>query len=566
MSAMVREAPVGIVGAGPVGLVAAARLASFGLRSVVFEAGTALRDEGSKACLIQGDVLEVLDKFGCGDPVASEGVPWSVGHTFVRDREVRTEIYADRPGFPPFVNISQRRIEEIVLEAVEASGLSEVCWGHRVVGIEQDPAGVTVETDVGGRRRRHRVSHLIACDGIRSVCRELLSVGWTGYRHGDRFLITDIKADLPFPRERQFHFDPSCNRGRQLVIHAQPDDVWRIDWQLAPDADIEEEMRTGAFNERVRSVIGDSPFELKWWSTYRFNQRVVDQFVAGRSFLAGDAAHALPPYGARGMNSGIQDVDNLAWKLAAVVHRRAEPALLETYHHERFAAALENLAVTEATIRFMAPPTLLARLGRQVVLALAARSPRVRRHVNSGHMAEPFVYQQSSVIDTSGDHPFIGQFCPDAPIEVDGRSSRLRKLLGRRFSLVIVSDDTIAADRFAAAAARTPLPGHADIVATTPEEPPSDQHVTWARYAPSDAPNFTERFATPSPTWLLVRPDGHVAAAERLRPQDAGAAATRAWQALHRCAGLRATAGSTTPALVGVSGADRLRADTEEEK
>jgi len=556
---------VGIVGAGPVGLVAAARLASLGVRSVVFESAKELRDEGSKACLIQGDVLDVLDKFGCGDRIAAEGVPWSVGHTFVRDREVRTEIYPDRPGFAPFINISQRRIEEIVLAHLKAGDMSEMRWGHRVVGIDQDADGVLVETEAGGRSSRHRVSHLIACDGVRSTCRELLGIGWTGYRHGNRFLITDIRAELPFPRERQFHFDPSCNRGRQLVIHAQPDDVWRIDWQLSADADIPAEIRSGAFDERVRGVIGDIPFQVVWWSTYRFNQRVVDRFVVGRTFFAGDAAHALPPYGARGMNSGIQDVDNLAWKLSAVLHGRADDDLLQTYHDERFAAARENLAVTEATMRFMVPPTFAAGLRRRVVLALAGHSPWLRRRLDSGRMAEPFVYEPSSIIDRSTPHRSVGGLCPDAPVVVDGRRSRLRRLLGQRLVLVVVSDDTEIAGRFAASLAQTALPDHAGVVLVTPERPLCEPGVTWARDVPNAA-SVGAAFGARSAMWALVRPDGHVAAVGSFERHEAASAADDAWRAVRRCGALRCSVTTSgQPALVAATAADVPRSDSVEE-
>ncbi|HEX6870557.1 MAG TPA: FAD-dependent monooxygenase, partial [Micromonosporaceae bacterium] len=306
------DAPVGIVGAGPVGLALAARLASFGVPSVLLEADPHLRKEGSKACLIQGDVLEILDKFGCAEQIKEEGVTWTVARTYVRDKQIRATTYPRPIGFGPFVNISQYRIEQLLVEHVTREPLCDLRWGHRVTGVAQHDDGVRVSVQTADGVAELTVDYLVACDGVRSSIRALVGVAWTGYSHKDRFLITDIRARLPLAQERHFHYAPAANPGRQLVMHPQPDDIWRIDWQLPPDADIDAERRDGRFDKRVRAVIGDIPYEVDWVSTYRFHQRVVDRFVVGRVFFAGDAAHALPPYGSRGMNSGIQDADNLA--------------------------------------------------------------------------------------------------------------------------------------------------------------------------------------------------------------------------------------------------------------
>jgi 3-(3-hydroxy-phenyl)propionate hydroxylase len=222
--------PVGIVGAGPVGLVLAARLASLGIPSVVLEADSHLRKQGSKACLIQGDVLEVLDKFGCAEQIRTEGVTWHIARTYVRDKEIRATVYPQRIGFGPFVNISQHRIEQTLLARVEADPLCQVRWSHRVTGISQDAEGVRVQAETPEGHAQLRFQHLVACDGVRSALRDLVGVAWTGYSHADRFLITDIRARLPLAKERHFHYDPSFNPGRQLVIHPQPNDIWRIDW------------------------------------------------------------------------------------------------------------------------------------------------------------------------------------------------------------------------------------------------------------------------------------------------------------------------------------------------
>ncbi|HET7666279.1 MAG TPA: FAD-dependent monooxygenase, partial [Mycobacterium sp.] len=499
---------IGIVGAGPVGLALAARLASLGIPSTVLEADSHLRKQGSKACLIQGDVLEVLDKFGCADQIRDEGVTWHVARTYVRGKEIRATTYPQRIGFGPFVNISQYRVEQTVLTRVEADPLCQVKWSHHVTGILQDADSVQVLAQTPAGQVELRFQYLVACDGVRSAVRDLVGVAWTGYSHADRFLITDIQARLPLAKERHFHYDPSFNPGRQLVIHPQPDDIWRIDWQLPPDADIEAERRTGAFDKRVRAVIGDIPYEIDWLSTYRFHQRVVERFVVGRVFFAGDAAHALPPYGSRGMNSGIQDADNLAWKLALVLQGQADDSLLETYHDERYAAALENLAVTEATIRFMVPPSRLRRWARAALLRLASPVRAVRRHINSGRMAEPYVYTDSPLVDATSRHPLIGHFAPDGWVSAAGHRERIRRLFGAQFVVVYFGTDANAARRFVdeACARATPVPTRLVLVLPTGTKIGHlPAHVTVVHDADD---GLRADYHVRRATWMLIRPDG----------------------------------------------------------
>jgi 2-polyprenyl-6-methoxyphenol hydroxylase and related FAD-dependent oxidoreductases len=523
------DAPVGIVGAGPVGLVTAVRLASLGVPSVLLDADPELVRQGSKACLIQGDVLDILDKFGCAQPIKDEGVTWTVARTYVRNKVIRSAEYPHGPGFGPFVNISQYRIEQILLDAAEAHPACELRWGHEIVDVTQDADSVTVLARTPDGERTLRFGHLVAADGVRSSLRRLVGVEWTGYTHKDRFLITDIRAKLPLAKERHFHYDPPFNPGRQLVMHPQPDDIWRIDWQLPPDADVDAERADGRFDRRVRDVIGDVPYEIDWVSTYRFHQRVVDRLRAGRILFAGDAAHALPPYGSRGMNSGIQDADNLAWKLALITEGRAGEELLESYHTERYAAALENLRVTEATIRFMVPPNALRRWARSAVLTLSRRLGRASDRVNSGRMAEPYVYRDSPLVEADPGVPLLGAFAPDGVVDVDGTRTRLRRLLGDGFVALCFAPDARAAEALAAQVRARPADPPVRIVAVLPDPAPAGAlppEVTVARAA--DAALLAVYGAGPG-TWWLVRPDGHLAARGR-----SGAEFTAA---LHRAIG-----------------------------
>jgi len=506
------DAPVGIVGAGPVGLVTALRLAGLGVPSMVLEAKPELVKQGSKACLIQGDALEILDKFGCAEPIRDEGVTWTIARTYVRNQVIRSAEYPRGLGFGPFVNISQYRIEQILMAAAEANPATDLRWGHEVLAVEQDDDGVTVRVGTADGERNLRFRHLVACDGVRSTMRELMNVEWTGYTHQDRFLITDIKAKLPLAKERHFHYDPSSNPGRQLVMHPQPNDIWRIDWQLPPDADVGGERADGRFDARVRAVIGDIPYEVDWVSTYRFHQRVVARLRVGRVLFAGDAAHSLPPYGSRGMNSGIQDADNAAWKLALVHHGKADEELLETYHTERYAAAKENLAVTEATIRFMVPPNRLRRWTRSILLSLSSSLGLARKHVNSGRMAEPYTYTDSAIVQRAGGDPMLGSFAKDGRITVGGEKSRLRRLLGEQFVGLVFASDAKRAGELVTAARSRPWDIDAQLVVVLPPDAAAGELPTDVRVVRTADGDLLAAYGAARGTWWVARPDGHLAA------------------------------------------------------
>jgi 2-polyprenyl-6-methoxyphenol hydroxylase-like FAD-dependent oxidoreductase len=367
-----------IVGAGPVGLTAALELARFEVPSVVLEAKPELTPEGSRAIVLARHALEIFERLGCAAEMVERGVVLDRARTYFRERELFcVEFPAPAPGeLPRFMNLQQTHTERALLRQVEATDMSDVRWG----------------TTVSGLAELESAPFVIACDGAHSTVRRLLGVPFSGKSFDDRFLIADIRADLPFPNERRFFFDPPSNSGRQVLIHPQPDREWRIDWQVPAETDPEAEQRSGRLDDRIRALIGGTPYELVWLTAYRFHERLAERFRVGRIFLAGDAAHLMAPFGARGMNSGVEDAVNLAWKLAFVWHGWAPEALLDTYEHERRHAARHNVRVTGATMRFMAPPTRVHRTVRNLILRGSLRSRSIRRLVNSGRLAEPAVY------------------------------------------------------------------------------------------------------------------------------------------------------------------------------
>lgn len=483
-----------IVGGGPVGLVTALLLARLGVSSVVLEAADRRDTTGSRAICFQRDVLDVFGRVGCGDDLIARGVTWTTGRTYYRGTELFSVTFPepDAGATPPWINISQAEVERRLCDLVAAEPLVDLRYGHPVGGVDQDADGV--EVTVAGRRRV-RGGHLVGADGAHSTVRRLLGVGFPGRSFTDRFLICDVRAELPFPSERRFHFDPEWNPGRQVLVHQCPDSVWRIDWQVPQDFDLDAERASGALDARIRRIVGDVPYELVWTTAYRFHQRCAETFRAGRAFLAGDAAHVFAPFGARGLNSGVQDAENLAWKLAFVRRHGAPDRLLGTYDLERRAAARENLRVTSRTMEFLVPQTAEQRERRTTALERALRDPDGRAEIDSGRLAEPHRYLDSplttpSVLPT-GRGAVPGVLCPDAPCVVDGEPTRLRRLFGA--GMVVL----VAAARHAPAAASA-----ADVPCAVYALDEIDG--TGAVRAALDAgPDGA----------FVVRPDGHIAAA-----------------------------------------------------
>lgn len=517
--------PVVVIGAGPVGQTTALLLARWGVPSVVLDRRPERDAVGSKAICQHRDVLDVWEAVGAGRRIADEGVTWTTARTYHRGVELFAHTIADpgRSAFPPFVNISQCRTEQLLDECIAAQPLIEVRWGCEVTAISQDDGGVTVRAG-----DELRGSYSVVCAGARSdELRERLGVSFDGHSFDDRFLICDIRAELPgWATERRFHFDPEWNPGRQVLVHPCPDSTFRIDWQVPADYDLDAETASGALDDRIRRIVGDVGYEVVWSSVYRFHSRVADRMRCGRVLLAGDAAHLVSPFGARGLNSGVADAENAAWKIAWVGHGRAPEALLESYHDERHAAARENVEVTTATMNFLAPPDAERARHRADVLERAATDPGARALVDSGRLTEPFWYADSPLTTPDPARPFGGRpsrgqvppaapgiLVPDTPVRLaDGTTTRLRALARDGFLLLTTSGPDTGAVAAAASAAPgpvrvLPMTGHASVLVD----------VLGAR---------------PGEVWV-VRPDAHVAAVlHRPSGADLAAALARATAAM----------------------------------
>ncbi|HVB46377.1 MAG TPA: FAD-dependent monooxygenase [Streptosporangiaceae bacterium] len=497
--------PVLVAGAGPVGLATALLLARWRVPSVVLEAAAERSAGGSRAICFQRDVLDIFDRVGCADGMVAEGVTWTTGRTFYREQELFAVEFPDQGAgvLPPWINISQSSVERFLLARAVAEPLIELRFGDPLVDLAsyQDRAEAQA-----GSGTRYRGSHLVGADGSRSTVRECLGVDFPGRSFPDQFLICDIRADLPFPSERRFYFDPRWNPGRQVLVHQCPDGVWRIDWQVPAGFDFAAERASGGLDARVRRITGEIPYQIVWATAYRFHERVAQAFGVGRAFLAGDAAHLYAPFGARGLNSGMADAENLAWKLAFVRHGWAPPDLLDSYHAERSAAAAENLRVTSATMEFLVPRTTESRRWRTDTLDRALTDPDARSLIDSGKLAEPYWYT-ASPLTTPGPpldgfptapgaiRPAVpGVICPDGPVVADGVATRLRRLFGRSFVVLTqTAPAAAAARRLAVRAVAAPVTAYAlDEI---------DQAGT-LRAALAAGPDSVH----------VVRPDGHFAA------------------------------------------------------
>jgi len=500
---------VAVLGNGPVGQTAALMLARWGLPVVLLDQRAHRDTAGSKSIVQQRDVLDAWDAVGAGRRIAGEGVTWTTARTFYRDAELFSVTFsgAGRSRFPPFVNISQSRTEEILDECIAAQPLISVRWGHRVTGLAQDAGGVSVTCATAAGPVVLRAGYAVACAGAHGEdVRRMLRVRFDGHTFGDLFLICDIRTDLPgWARERRFYFDPPWNPGRQVLIHPCPGSTYRVDWQVPASFD----GAPGARDARIRAIIGDRPYEVVWSSVYRFSSRVADRMRAGRVLLAGDLAHQLSPFGARGLNSGVQDAENAAWKIAFVLRGWAPEKLLDSYHAERYAAACENLEVTSATMRFLVPGTDAERRYRRSALDRAAADPAARAEVDSGRLAEPFWYTASPLTTPDPGRPGTGRpargavpppgpgvLVPDVPIFSDERSgpATLRTVARAGFVLLCASGADVAAARGAAEQVAAPV-----------------QVLDAATLPDSGAGLAAAALAAPGEVWV-IRPDAHAAA------------------------------------------------------
>lgn len=462
---------------------------------------------GSRAICFAKRTLEIWDRLGVGQTMMDKGVSWNLGKVYFGDQALYQFDMLPDEGHerPAFVNLQQYYVEAYLLERALQMPLIDLRWHNTVAAAQasDDSVLLTVATPDGPYQLQ--AQWLLACDGARSPVRGMLGLESHGRTFQDRFLIADVKMKADFPTERWFWFDPPFHPGQSVLLHRQPDDVWRIDFQLGWDADPEQEKKPENITPRIQALLGPGvDFELEWASVYTFACLRMQRFVHGRVIFAGDSAHGVSPFGGRGANSGVQDADNLAWKLDYVLRGKAPAALLQSYGDEREFAADENICNSTRATDFITPKSTVSRLFRDAVLELARDHAFARKMVNSGRLSVPATLH-SSALNTADSEAFAGTQVPgsvlsDAPMREPHQhtNSWLLRALGEDFTLLHFGPSPSWAQQ---------IPGlHTLSIASLDD---ADAH--WADLLDAEGLAALRLDARPG-TCYLIRPDQHICA------------------------------------------------------
>jgi 3-(3-hydroxy-phenyl)propionate hydroxylase len=519
--------PIVIVGGGITGLTLACALAQYGVRAVLLDEDNTVGVKGASSrgiCYAQ-KTLEIFQRLGIYERIAHKGVQWSVGRTFAGDDEVyafdlRQQATHSLSQQPPFINIQQFYIEGFLVEKLHEAEVKDrlvnVRWSHRVTAFTQDAdvATLTLATPAGSYTLE--AEHVVDCTGSRSPFRAWCQAPVTAKKGDDRWCIADVRFKNPPPVERHTWIEAPFNEGRAVWQHLMADGVWRIDYQMAPNADPELVSREDVVRERLNAQFGRTlepdECEIVWVGPYAYRSECVDTLRHGRVFFAGDSAHVVSPFGARGGNSGVQDADNLAWKLAAVSQGRAAASLLDSYHAERHEAAQHNVMVTNRTARFLRPADGAERLFRTAAIGLAKRHAFARQLVNTGRMSSPNSYTRSAacVSGSTGN----GLATQNTGFSwADGSPGALTDLLawaqGRLLLLVFGTFSPAAASRLQALTTSTPGLCCVQVLAV------NDSAIAIEHIRDTQGHVRATCMATERPinaAWALLRPDSYIAA------------------------------------------------------
>ena len=520
----IKRHPVVVVGAGPVGLAAAIDLAQSGVPVVLLDDDDTV-SFGSRGVCYAKRTLEVLDRLGVGDDCVNQGVSWNVGRTFFREQEAYNFNLLPEPDYkrPGMINLQQYYLEEYEIKRAKALPNLDLRFRNKVVSVAHDGQGATLQVETPDGIYTVQTDWLIVADGARSSIRRMMNLEIEGKIFMDRFLIADVVMKADFPAERWFWFDPPFHRGQSVLLHRQSDNVYRLDFQLGWQADPEEEKKPENVIPRIKALLGDErEFELEWVSVYTFQCRRMEKFRHERVLFVGDAAHQVSPFGARGANSGIQDADNLAWKLKLVIDGKAPDSLLDSYCQERGFAADENIANSTRSTDFITPKSKTSLTFRNAVLALAHDHAFARALVNSGRLSVAACLTEST-LNTPETAVFRGNMVPgaamdDAPVQENGQDGWLLDKVGHQFTALVYVNDPADIDAATArqyqALATGPIPIEVRLVSPQAGTAPEGLRVLQDK-----AGRFAQRYDAAPGTTYLLRPDQHVAA--RWRAFDA---------------------------------------------
>ncbi|MFJ5772585.1 FAD-dependent monooxygenase [Streptomyces sp. NPDC093094] len=520
--------PVIIVGAGPVGLTLALALARQEVPCVVLDEGPG-KDEPrlARTVVLHEDTAALVERL-TGLPVAETGVRWS-GWRSMRRRQIMREVDFDAPGpeagaapGPAPLHIAQHVLTGALRAALADEPLVKIAVDSRLDGLEQEPSGVTAHTR-GPRGTWWRGSHLVGCDGPRSTVRKLQDIRFPGRTAVERHAVAALRTELPWSGRALLHRTPpwrmSGPSAGEVTARPLPEGVWRLDWLLPPGKDL---VTPELLVARVRETLtgwgdGATPsYELLDTGVHTVHHRLARRWRAGRVFLAGDAAHLLGALGTQGLDEGLRDADNLAWKLALAWHHGPHEALLDSYQAERRAVVAARLRAADQVL-----PLLRGGKGLRTYVPGTARGHDALLtdgHLGQGPLGAPGGYTDSPLAPRHIEAEVPVDTPPGSPVAdvlvtaEDGTFVRLRDRLGRGVLLVVlIAPGTGVWERRhwmsaglmpRLAAAVTALPHPAELLVAE-SYPGAGAH-----------------------TVLLVRPDGHlVTALGGVRPADLYAAA-----------------------------------------
>ncbi|MFD7548098.1 FAD-dependent monooxygenase [Streptomyces sp. NPDC059816] len=497
--------PVIVVGAGPVGLTLALALARSGVPSVLLDEGPGKEEpRPARTAVLHDDTVRWVEQLiGASFTEAGTGTRWT-GWRALRRKQSAQHLAFDHTTPSP-LHLAQHSLTAALREAIDGQSLVKVAVDSRVDGVEQDGSGLTVHTR-GPKGTWWRGSYLVGCDGPRSTVRKLLDIRFPGRTAVERHAVATLRTELPRPGEALVHRMPPWRlSGTEVTGRPLPDGSWRLDWLLPPKNEL---VTPDALVARVHETLtgwndGSAPaYELVDTGVHTVHHRLARRWRVGRAFLAGDAAHLLGALGTQGLDEGLRDANNLAWKLAHAWHHGPADGLLASYQTERRAVVAARLRAADQAL-----PLLRGGGGLRSYVPGAARGHDALLtdgHLGRGALGAPGTYAGSPLTPAPSPSAALVGTAPGEPVAdvvvtaEDGTFVQLRDRLGLGHLVVLlVAPGTGVWERrhWASAglmprltAAVSALPCRAELLVT-------ESYLDAAAH-----------------TVLLVRPDGHLAA------------------------------------------------------